>query len=141
MNLPREHKKSTHIEVENRVRQVFELLLKGFQRSGIVQYCSKNFGISSRQTDELMQRARAQIREINKEENSELAAKIILNYWKIFRKTQDKEDYHLAMQALERIGKLKGLDQITVNHNVNVKEFDNMPDDAIDAYFEKKKDE
>lgn len=51
-------KKSTKVEIDMRVNRVCRLLANGAVRSEIVQYAATEWGVSERQTDEYMARAR-----------------------------------------------------------------------------------
>ena len=55
-------KKSTSSEVDMRVNRVARMLSNGAVRSEIVQYCSKEWGISDRQGDKYIQKARDLLR-------------------------------------------------------------------------------
>lgn len=133
--------KATQVEMEQRVNYVLELILEAHRPSEILRLVAERYKISYRSCEELWARAKQRMIENNRQTIEESAAEISAHYWDIINQTKKVKEFSTSISALKEVSKLKGLDQVTVNHNINVKEFDNMPDDAIDAYFEKKKDE
>ena len=51
-------KKSTNIEIDERINTVYKLLLEGNSRTQILQYGSETWQISERQIEEYIKRAR-----------------------------------------------------------------------------------
>jgi hypothetical protein len=70
--------KSTTIEIEKRVNQVYEMLLDGYSRFDIVQYCAKNYNVQPRQADYYIAEANREMKEnvnIDREFEYKLAVK------------------------------------------------------------------
>ena len=51
-------KKSTNVEIDERVNAVYDLLLKAYSRTQIVRYCSEHWDVGERQAENYMARAR-----------------------------------------------------------------------------------
>lgn len=142
-------KKSTVAEIDNRVSEVMALLLSGTTRSGIVRHGSK-WGVSSRQIDDYIAAATKEIKEVNSLTLQENQGIILSNLWALFKQCSGtflEADEKLGLQAkyippdtaeqhkiLMSIAKLKGLDQMTVNHIIEDKrELAEMTDEELEA--------
>ena len=135
--------KATLAEMSERISTLVELMLKGHTRGQIVHYCTQNYKVKERQALIMMAKATARIKEINHKDAETVFSTILMNYWKIFRKATDKNDLHLCMQVLEKISKLKGLDQITVNHVFmnDINGIEGIDENVIEAEFEHESDD
>ncbi len=133
--------KASDAEMDQRTTFVYELIMEAKRTSEILGIVTEKYKISVSSAEGLIARAKQRMIENNRQTIEESAAEISAHYWDIINQTKKVKEFSTSISALKEVSKLKGLDQVTVNHNINVKEFDNMPDDAIDAYFEKKKDE
>ena len=132
--------RSTIAEYDTRIKTITDLLLSGSNRLDIIQFTSEKWGVSERTSDEMIARARKKIVDLNSDSIEESIALITANYWDIVKKTKSKEDYNTSVMALREIAKLKGLDQITINHVHHKSEdySDIDDDDAIEAELVKK---
>ena len=106
--------KSTDAEISRRVRFVRRMLLRGHTRGDIVRFCSKKWGITSRQIDDYLAYAKEEIEEINKTDMKQNMAMISRNYWEQYRLAHKSKNGFLAVTILEKIAKLKGLSQETL---------------------------
>lgn len=128
--------RSTDTEFQLRVKTVQRLLLKGYTRSFVVQFGSEKWGITSRQIDDYIAKAQEVIREINLSKMADNLAVIVSNYWVQYRKACKSKNGFLAVTILEKLSKLQGLDQETVNHVIEVKsEFADLTDEQLDEKF------
>lgn len=110
-------KKCSNAEIEARVGEVLDLVLTGSTRSEIVRYGSKQgWGVSSRQIDDYIADARAEIAEINKITATETMEMIVRNMWMLFKRCIAKDDFQTAKGILVDIAKFKGLAQETITH-------------------------
>jgi len=121
-------KKSTNAGIAARIDEVAELLLVANTRYQIVRYASK-WNISSRQVDEYMARAWAQIKEVNAGDFEENRSMVLRNFWDIYKSSKKKDDGKTAIAALTQISKICGLDQITIQHNI--KRFDDLSEEEL----------
>lgn len=108
--------RSTDAEVARRIRFVQRLLLRGRTRSEVLQFAAKKWGLEDRQIDDYISRAKEFINEVNKIEMLDNMALITRNYWENYREALKEKNRFLAVSILEKIAKLKGLSQETINH-------------------------
>lgn len=102
-------KKSDQAEIENRINQIYSLLLACQPYAKIIRYASEKWGISSRQTDTLIQRARKRMMEITALQREEAFAEEMELRREIIRKALDDKKYQTALQAADSRAKLRGL--------------------------------
>jgi uncharacterized protein YoaH (UPF0181 family) len=55
--------RSTKVETEHRINAIYKLLSQGYSRGQVVQFCAEKWGVSDRQSDTYMQRAREKLLE------------------------------------------------------------------------------
>lgn len=113
-------KKSTKAEIDQRLKEVQELLLEGRTRSYIVQYGSK-WQVVDRQIDDYIAQATALIKEINLASVQDNLALITANQWTLYRTAIKDNNIPVARQLLMDLAKLRGLDQATINHVIEDK--------------------
>lgn len=125
--------KSTNAELMNRVAEVSTLLLEGRTRFYIIQYGSK-WNLSDRQIDDYISMANKNLKEVNMLSLQENQATIVNGLWELFRAARSADDVSEQHKILMSIAKLKGLDQMTVNHIIEDKrELAEMTDEELDA--------
>jgi len=104
-------KKSTNLEIHERVNHIYQLLIKSWSRFDILQYAAVEWDLSSRQTDEYIARARKLIEEDSAVERPQwLAAAVrrLAEYEK--RAGNDDRQVAVAIKALETQAKLLRFD-------------------------------
>ncbi len=111
--------KATSAEINLRVSEVQDLLLKGHTRTFILNFGSK-WNVGDRQIDEYIAQASKIIKEINLSTAHDNLALITSSLWQIFR-TQLLINPELARKILMDIAKLRGLDEQTINHIIEDK--------------------
>lgn len=125
-------KAKPHHIVTARIKEVKEWLLLGYTRSEVLQLSSK-FKVSDRMVDEYIKQARDQIREVNQLETKDMLDELVASQRVLYRAAIATKDLKLARQILMDIAKLRGLDQTTVNVNVQRDEdLMKMSDDDLD---------
>lgn len=128
--------KSTKAQIEQRLKEVQELLLDGRTRSFIVQYGSK-WQVSDRQIDDYIAQATAIIKEINLASVQDNLALITANQWTLYRKAITDNNIPVARQLLMDLAKLRGLDQATINHIIEDKrELSNLSNADLEKLLE-----
>lgn len=133
-------KKSTKAQLEQRVKEVQELLLAGHTRSYVVQYGSK-WKISDRQIDDYIAMANKIIKEINLISIQDNLALISSNLWDLFRKASLEQNLSEQHKILMSLAKLKGLDQHAITHIIEDKrELADLSDEELDAILEQPHD-
>lgn len=61
-SLGRNHTPRTSaVEVEHRTNAIYKLLSQGYSRGQVLQFCAEKWGVSDRQSDNYMQRAREKL--------------------------------------------------------------------------------
>ena len=102
--------KATKNEIEQRVSQVYKLLIVGTSRPAILQYASKSWGkISDRAVDTYISKARkAMLCELLEDRRLALAEEIELRRMIIQEALTDKK-YQVALQSADSRAKLLGL--------------------------------
>lgn len=102
-------KKSDNAEIENRINQVYSLILACYSTEKIVLYASQKWGITRRHTTTLIQRARSRMMEITAIKREEAFAEEMELRREIIRKALDDKKYQTALQAADSRAKLRGL--------------------------------
>lgn len=116
---------------EERITEVQKFLLNGYSRQYIHDYCKKIWGVETRQADSYIQKATESIREINSVDREDNLANITTNLWELFRNAKNNGDVDLARKILMDIGKLRGLDEQTVNHIVSERPLKDVPTEEL----------
>lgn len=132
MNIEKTAKKSTKAVVNQRVTEIYTLLMEGFTRSDILKYASK-WGVSDTQVDLYTRQATAILKEHNAFTLQDNMALITSNLWQAFRQAKVEKNLSEQHKILMSLAKLKGLDQMTVNHVIEDKrDLTEMSDSDLD---------
>lgn len=150
---------STDAEIELRIAEIESLLIQGYTRSELLRHTSK-WQVSSRTVDTYQALALERIQEVNKltlKQNQGIMTKAL---WKLFRQAMERfEDGPIiltdsernqtgaidhrpkylaeANKVLAQLCKIKGVDQITVNHIIEDKrELQAMSDEDLEMIIE-----
>lgn len=109
-------KRNTHIyksdssEMDKRVNIVYLMLLQGFQRKQIIQYCADNFQIGERQTDEYLGKAREIIKSNIDCDTSSKRNEILNQFYDLYQKNYALEDYRECRNLLTNISNILGVE-------------------------------
>lgn len=99
-------KKSTNVEIDERVNAVYDLLLKAYSRTQIVRYCSDHWNVGERQAENYMARAR-QLMQLDAElERPQWLAAAIARLSEYERRAGESNQLSVALKALEDQAKL-----------------------------------
>jgi len=129
-------KKATVPVAHDRTNQVQALLQEGRTRSYILQNTSE-WGLSDRQIDAYIHRAMDRIKEINKVTLEENMALITNELWELVRTAKISGDGNLVAKGLAQLAKIKGLEELTINHVVKDKrELSDANDEDLDDFIE-----
>lgn len=118
--------KSTQAEVMQRIAEVYELLLRHVTRGQIVQYGSKAWGISLRQVDKYIARAKKLLYEDTKETLDKKKNRILHELDYLYSEAFRKGQMQTCLEIKRTQAKLEGLivdklkvegDIKTENHN------------------------
>jgi hypothetical protein len=99
-------KKSTNVEIDERVNTVYDLLLRAYSRTQILRYAAETWNVSERQGELYMARAR-QLMQLDAElERPQWLAAAIARLQEYERRASDKNQISIAIKALEDQAKL-----------------------------------
>ena len=99
-------KKSTNVEIDERVNTVYDLLLRAHSRTQIVRYAAETWNVSERQADLYMTRAR-QLMALDAElERPQWLAAAVARLQDYERQAREKGNLAIAIKALEDQAKL-----------------------------------
>jgi len=102
--------KSDSSEMDKRVNTIYLMLLQGFQRKQIIQYCSDNFKIGERQTDEYLGKAREIIKSNIDCDTSSKKNEILNQFYDLYQKNYALEDYRECRNLLTNISNILGVE-------------------------------
>ncbi len=107
--------KADSSEIEKRVNTVYLMLLQGFQRKSVIQYCAKSiedggFGVGERQADEYLAKAREVIKSNISDDTSHKRNEILTQYYDLYQKNYKNEDYKECRAVLSEIKAVFGID-------------------------------
>lgn len=106
-----EETRSTQIEVEERISQIFRWRLEGLQRHDIIQLAAEQgWGVSDRQVDNYTQEAKQRLVEFNKSTQEQDLAYLISLHFQNYQQAEPRD----RTAILREIARLKGLDEITI---------------------------
>ena len=99
-------KKSTNLEIDERVNAVYSLLLRAYSRHQIVLHASESWGVGERQAENYIARAR-QLMQLDAElERPQWLAAAIARLLEYERRASDSNQLGVALKALEDQAKL-----------------------------------
>jgi cell fate (sporulation/competence/biofilm development) regulator YmcA (YheA/YmcA/DUF963 family) len=99
-------KKSTNIEIDERINTVYKLLLEGNSRTQILQYGADTWDLKERQVEEYIKRARDYQRLDAELERPEWLHESLSALKDIQRKATTRQQYSTALKAIEMQARL-----------------------------------
>ena len=99
-------KKSTNIEIDERINTVYKLLLEGNSRTQILQYGADTWDLKDRQIEEYIKRARDYQRLDAELERPEWLHESLSALKDIQRKATTRQQYSTALKAIEMQARL-----------------------------------
>lgn len=101
--------RSTEAELEQRIQEIYHLLLRREPYQNIVRFGSGKWGIGSRQVDEYISRARELMREEARADRDVALAEHIAIRRDLFNKAYKDQKWAIAFQIVQDESKLLGL--------------------------------
>ena len=101
--------KSSKAEIEQRVNEVYDLLITRITYQAILGYGAQKWGVKERQMNVYIARARERIKELNKESEEERLATAIASYNSLYARQVAEKDYKGARQTMDSLIRLQGL--------------------------------
>lgn len=106
--------KANDAEIEKRIGIIYEMVVKGASHKFIVRYCSENFKISSRQTENYLKRVKDEIKTIFGESyKKDLISKSMAQLDDLYMKNYTIEDFRECRNLIETRNKMLGLNSAT----------------------------
>ena len=102
--------KSDSSETEKRVKTGYLMILQGFQRKQIIQYCADKFKVGERQTDEYLRKAREIISSNIDTDVSHKKNEIISMFYDLYQKNYALEDFKECRVIAQKIGEVFGVE-------------------------------
>lgn len=102
--------KSTKIEVNHRVNTVYKLLAEGLTRSQILQFSSEQWGVTERQAETYLARAREKLLEDAEMERPAWVAEALVRLRNYENAAYKSRQNQVAINAVQAQAKLIGLD-------------------------------
>ena len=125
--------RATDSVVEQRVSQVYEMLLRGYSRSEVFRFASEQkWGITERQVENYIARATEAIREDSEERREQEFARAVLDLYRLYRRCLKDNQLKTALECRKEIHKLYGLYAPTKNVNIN-SDVSKLSDTEIEA--------
>lgn len=105
--------KPTEIERINRVRIVEEMIVKGCGRNYILQFCSENFDVGDRCSDNYIKEAKKRILSDFKksDDKRDMKAEMMARFQDLYRKNYTIQDFRECRNIISDIRKMFGLDE------------------------------
>lgn len=101
--------KSDSSEIEKRVNLIYSMLLQGLQRKAVIQYCSNQWGVGERQVDTYLVKARELMSDDSQKDLDYKKSEILAQYYDLYNKSYDLEDYKECRNILANIGNILGV--------------------------------
>ena len=121
------NKSSKHI-VNQRIKEVVNMLILGYNRDLILQNTSNVWKVSDRQIDTYISKARTLIEQSVKKQVAYDYAKAVRRYEELYRLSIEKKDYKTALSVNKELTTLQGLFKIEVEYSGNIEFICNIPD-------------
>lgn len=112
--------KATKAEVNERVMQVYALLIKSATYNDIVRYCKEKYQICSSQSDKYIKKATALIQKNNMDALESMRALSTTKYMKWITMLEKDGNIVEASKLQARIDKINGLESTNVNVSGNI---------------------
>ena len=99
-------KKSTNVQIDERVNAVYDLLLRAYSRTQILRYAAEQWGVAERTAETYIQRAR-QLMQLDAElERPQWLAAAVARLYDYERRASESNQLGVALKALEDQAKL-----------------------------------
>ena len=102
--------KSTKVEINHRVNAVYKLLAEGHSRTQIVQFCADKWGITERQGDTYIARARDKLLEDVEMDRPAWVAEALQRLRMLEQKAAKKNQTQSAINSIALQARLIGID-------------------------------
>ena len=112
MSKERESYKADSSEMAKRINECYLLIIQGFNRKYIIQYFAENYKIGERQVDNYLIKAREEITNEYTINTEYKRNEILAQYYDLYSKAYNEEDYKLCQSILKDIGGIFGVDAV-----------------------------
>jgi hypothetical protein len=123
-------KKATNIEVAERKKIIYSMIIQGISKYKILEYVRKNWGIGIKSLERYMGIIAREMQAINTKNMIAIKNEAIERYEDLYKRLFDLEKYYECIQVQARIDKINGIEVTNVNLESNMlKEIFNKMDD------------
>lgn len=116
--------KATTAQSIERERYVAEMLVRGYSRPDIIEYCRNKWNIERAQTDNYIAKARKGFLDEASRDRQELLSEALATTKDIQKKAYDEKDLRVALMASKENAELAGLKTIKVEQKVKIEGID-----------------
>ena len=102
--------RSTKVETEHRINAVYKLLAEGHSRAQVIQFCSEKWGVTDRQGDTYMARAREKLLEDCEMERPAWIAEALQRLRTYEQAAYKQKQNQTAINSVQAQAKLIGID-------------------------------
>lgn len=120
--------KSTKNTVNQRIKEIADMLIRGNSRDYILQNTSSNWNVSDRQIDTYISKARHLIENSIKRKVEFDYAKAVRRYEDLYKLSIEKKDYRTALTVNKELTVLQGLFKQEIEHSGEIKFICSIPD-------------
>ena len=102
--------RSTKVETEHRINAVYKLLAEGNSRGSVIQFCAEKWGVTERQADTYMARARVKLMEDCEMERPAWIAEALARLRTYEKAAYKEKQNQTAINSVQAQAKLIGID-------------------------------
>jgi hypothetical protein len=110
-------KKSTRIVVRQRIAHIFGMLVDGYSRSDIMQYCAEHYGIAERQVDTYIEHCNDKLEHMERGSYEKRLNKAIERTTRLYHRCLTAKDRRSANIANKELNELEGVKNFRVIHS------------------------
>jgi len=98
--------KATKSQISERVTEVYQMIIAGSNRTDIMQYIAKKYGLEARATDDLIAKAR-ELQESNvKDRQESMLSECVSRYDDLYKEARAKDDLKSCIAINKEISEL-----------------------------------
>ena len=128
-------KKATNAEISERLKIMYEMLVKGYSRADIIRYFQDKYNITENNVDRYIKQTYSIIARNNAEEMEKMRAMATTRYLRWMVQAEKEGGIELASKMQARIDKINGLEVIIkkVDHTHSLEHDSNLIADLLNG--------
>jgi len=111
--------KATKVEVQQRINEVYELLIGGASKGNIVRHAAEKWAVSERQTETYIKRANEHLAEAAAIRRDTELGKALARLNKLYMQALRVQDYRIALSVQKELNNLLALHAPSQQHVVH----------------------